>query len=1571
MNIAVFWGRSTARRLCALAENRVGLCFGFTLALAVVCLWPTEVWGQNFNDAGFTAELVATLPLYGPVGVAWAPDGRMFIWQKNGVVRVLKNGSLLSTPFLDFSSKINTFNDNGMFCVAFDPNFTSNRYLYLTYVYEPGSDPNDNRSRMARLVRVTASATNPDQMAAGSELTLLDNLPVDFGTHSLGTIRFAPDGKFFVGNGDGASPSSLDANAWGAQDLNNVRGKIFRLTRDGKAPGDNPFDDGTDSVRSKVWCYGVRNPYRFSLHPTMLVPYFADVGWNDWEEIDRGVRGGNFGWPCYEGSRAQSGYQGYLSQCAGVSGVTPIYEYAHGSQGTCIVGGDFYTGTQYPDAYRGNYFFGDYSGNFIRRLVLNASGSVASVATFATDAGAPTCIEQGPDGLLYLASFARGQIKRIRFNGPAANASATPTYGYSPLTVSFSSAGSTSGGGGTLTYLWEFGDGARSSLANPSHTYVASGVSSFNAKLTITNSSRLTSSAAVEITIGSVPPTPVIASPADGTEVLPGQTVFYQGSASDAQDGALPAGSLAWTVLLHHNTHVHSFVGGTGFSGSFEAANHGTIGTFSYEIILTATDSSGLSASISAQLPVLADTNGPTVPTDLTAFAASANRVVLSWQPSSDNAAVASYSLQRCRGQGCGDFQPIAAVTQPGYDDAGLIPTNTYRYRVQALDASGNASGYSVIATATTLDGPPVSPSLVAAYSFNEGVGDTVTDVSGHGHVGTLNRVYWSSQGRFGRALSFQGDGMISVNHSPLLALSNAMTLEAWVYPTSPPVGWEDVIFKDRDIYYLMGSSSQGGLPATGGTFTTPLFGNALVPVNTWSHLAATYDSSTLRLYVNGVEVASRPLTTLIRSSTGVLTIGGDPSFGQYWKGLIDEVRIYDEALSVEQIRSDMALPVEISGNGPPVAVVAADPASGVPPLSVAFSSDGSFDPEGATLTYSWSFGDGTFSTEANPNHTYSSTGTFFTHLTVSDGTNSTTTGDLPITVSSANALVAAYGFEEGGGTVTADVSGMDNFGTIRGAVWTSSGRFGKALVFDGDHALVSIKDSPALALTTAMTLEAWVFPTVTPTGWRDVVYKEDDTYYLEGSCLQTGTPTMGGTFNPSPLTAPDRLPINVWSHLACTYDGVVMRLYVNGVQVASRPLNSLIRTSTGPLTIGGDEIYGQFWTGGIDEVRVYARALSGPEIQADMNTPVGSDRKPLAMARAAPSSGQVPLLVSFSSAGSVDPEGATLTYSWDFGDGALSTAANPSHTYHAAGTFIAKLTVSDAANSVTSSNLTITVTNPPVNSLPTVSHLGGFVTLEDVPLGPIPFIIGDAETAAEALTLSGRSSDPTLVPDENIVFGGTGSNRTVRVIPASNMSGNVNITITVSDGTLVASDSFGLTISPDNDPPFASAIADQVTAEGRPIGPLPWTVFDLETDPGLLIISGFSSNPTLIADQGILFGGSGSNRTVTLVPIANQRGATTITLDVSDAELHATTRFDVTVRAIQFRISIVDRSKDGVVLLQVSGSAGGRYLLEVSPNLIDWTPLQVLSDPSGVSHYSDDDAASQLTRFYRIQASP
>jgi hypothetical protein len=137
------------------------------------------------------------------------------------------------------------------------------------------------------------------------------------------------------------------------------------------------------------------------------------------------------------------------------------------------------------------------------------------------------------------------------------------------------------------------------------------------------------------------------------------------------------------------------------------------------------------------------------------------------------------------------------------------------------------------------------------------------------------------------------------------------------------------------------------------------------------------------------------------------------------------------------------------------------------------------------------------------------------------------------------------------------------------------------------------------------MTLEAWVNPSWTTSEWQDVIYKgPDDTYYLEGSSPQNSSPAVGGTFSGTPLHGTDALPPNTWSHLAATYDGADLVLYVNGVQVASRPQTGAISTSAGPLTLGGDPLYGQYWAGLIDEVRIHNRALDPDEIQEDMAAP-------------------------------------------------------------------------------------------------------------------------------------------------------------------------------------------------------------------------------------------------------------------------------------------------------------------------------------------------------------------------------
>ena len=219
----------------------------------------------------------------------------------------------------------------------------------------------------------------------------------------------------------------------------------------------------------------------------------------------------------------------------------------------------------------------------------------------------------------------------------------------------------------------------------------------------------------------------------------------------------------------------------------------------------------------------------------------------------------------------------------------------------------------------------------------------------------------------------------------------------------------------------------------------------------------------------------------------------------------------------------------------------------------------------------------------------------------------------LVTTVSRSLHLVAAYSFDENSGTTVTDLSGNGNVGTISGATWSSEGVYGSALTFDGSSALVTINNSASLQMNAAMTLEAWISPSVLDSTWRDVIYKGDDNYYLEGTSTSGNAPGAGGTFDGADVTVTgtDALKVNTWSHLAATYDGSTLDLYVNGVQVGSLAQTGTIGASSSPLQIGGDSIYGQYFQGMIDEVRVYNLALTATQIQADMNEPLGKIPSP------------------------------------------------------------------------------------------------------------------------------------------------------------------------------------------------------------------------------------------------------------------------------------------------------------------------------------------------------------------------
>lgn len=292
----------------------------------------------------------------------------------------------------------------------------------------------------------------------------------------------------------------------------------------------------------------------------------------------------------------------------------------------------------------------------------------------------------------------------------------------------------------------------------------------------------------------------------------------------------------------------------------------------------------------------------------------------------------------------------------------------------------------------------------------------------------------------------------------------------------------------------------------------------------------------------------------------------------------------------------------------PPVADFSATPLSGEAPLAVRFTDAST----GTISTRSWQFGDGGKSTARNPSHTYSKTGTYRVSLTVTGSAGSDTqTKAGYITVTSASSggggqstdgLIAAYGFEETSGRDAIDASGNENHGTIRGAKRVASAEgLGQALMFDGVNDVVIVRDSDSLDLTTGMTLEAWVYPTVWLKGWSTIVMKQsqDGLAYSLHANADSGMPTAGlhDGLAEQLLAAGSHLRRNTWTHLAATYDGSTHKLYINGKLVGTRPQTGSMRVTSGWLRIGGNTVWGEHFTGLIDELRIYNRALTEAEI--------------------------------------------------------------------------------------------------------------------------------------------------------------------------------------------------------------------------------------------------------------------------------------------------------------------------------------------------------------------------------------
>ncbi len=579
---------------------------------------------------GFIQEVIAQ-DLGPATAFAMTPAGSVLIARKHGSVKVVKDGNVLESPFIDISGQTNTYGDRGLMGIALHPSFPNPAYVYLAFAYDPpgaaGHDPSG--ARVARVIRVEADPTNLDRHLPGSEVVLLgangsfdtmgnpdkgdrapfsctgedgvplrDCLPVDGPSHTVDGLAFGPDGALYVSTGDATLQPEASVRAL---DIDSLAGKILRINPiTGKGYADNPFFDGdAGSNRSKVYALGLRNPFRFTFQPGSGRIFIGDVGGERWEEINRGFPGANFGWPCFEGAARLSNQP----ECGALFGnerlVThALYAYPHESAYSAAIGGDFYTHTQFPASYQGAYFFADHNRAAILAMTFGADGEVA-VREFAGNAIAPVQITVGADGALYVLSFTRGTLTRIRYTGdgnapPLANAAAAPASGPEPLEVAFSSAGSVDPDGGKLAYDWQFGDGGESRDANPVYTYVAPGA--YQARLTVTDPDGASAQAEVAIYVGGSAPTVRILAPADESAWRIGEPVPLLAEAHDAEDGRLQGASLRWDGKLLHNDHVHiDALHATGEAATFTFEPHGT--NTSIELCVTATDADGLQDS--------------------------------------------------------------------------------------------------------------------------------------------------------------------------------------------------------------------------------------------------------------------------------------------------------------------------------------------------------------------------------------------------------------------------------------------------------------------------------------------------------------------------------------------------------------------------------------------------------------------------------------------------------------------------------------------------------------------------------------------------------------------------------------------------------------------------------------------------------------------------------------------------------------------------------------------------------------------------------------------------------------
>ncbi len=518
---------------------------------------------------GFAESLLVS-GLSSPTAMAFAPDGRLFVCEQGGRLRVVKNGSLLPAPFVTLT--VDAAGERGLLGVTFDPDFAANGYVYVYYTATTPAVHN-------RLSRFTA---NGDVAAAGSELVLLelDNLS-GATNHNGGAIHFGPDGRLYVAVGENANGSH-------AQTLANLHGKVLRLNADGTIPTDNPFFAAASGRNRAIWALGLRNPFTFAFHRVSGRMFVNDVGQNAWEEINDGIAGSNYGWPTSEGPTSNPAFR------------APLFAYGHGggtTGGCAITGGVFYDAAvrPFPASYHDDYFYADFCSGWIRSF--DPASGISSL--FATGISSPVDLRVQPDGSLYYLARGAGAVYRVQYTAGQA-----PTIGAHPTDVSVpvgAPATFTVSASGTapLVHQWQRNGVDMPGATSTSYTLPAAQLADDGAlfRCVVTNAFGTATSNAARLSVTpDLAPTAVISLPMPGALYSAGDLIDYSGSATDPEEGLLPASAFTWQIDFHHDAHTHPFLaptsGATGGSVLIPTSGETAANVF-YRVRLLVRDSAG------------------------------------------------------------------------------------------------------------------------------------------------------------------------------------------------------------------------------------------------------------------------------------------------------------------------------------------------------------------------------------------------------------------------------------------------------------------------------------------------------------------------------------------------------------------------------------------------------------------------------------------------------------------------------------------------------------------------------------------------------------------------------------------------------------------------------------------------------------------------------------------------------------------------------------------------------------------------------------------------------------------